>query len=142
MIARALCWIKYDIQMITYKGINMYCERWKISIWSLIDRDARTDCEIKCRLMTVVTSRRFRMLNVNDREGQKSGRLISSRHLVVSLTVKRTRRRCWRKYRTRKECPYNPRFRHSAPVPLPLPLPLSFRGIPSPVLPSHSVYLQ
>jgi len=37
--------------------------------------------------MTVATDRRFRMLNVNDRERQKSGHLISSRHHVVSLTV-------------------------------------------------------
>jgi len=35
----------------------------------------------------VATDRRFRMLNVNDRERQKSGHLISSRHHVVSLTV-------------------------------------------------------
>lgn len=65
----------------------MCCKRWKILISSLINEDATTDCEIECQLMTVATGRRFRMLNVNDRERQKSGRLISSRHRIVSLTV-------------------------------------------------------
>lgn len=73
--------------MVTCRSVNMYCKRWKILISSLINQYETTECEIKYRLMTVGTDHRFRMLNVNDRERQKSGRLISSRRRVVSLTV-------------------------------------------------------
>lgn len=72
-----------------HEEANMYCERWNILISLLIVQHATTNCEIECQLMIMVMGRRFQMLNVNDRERQKSGHLISPRHRVVSLTVNR-----------------------------------------------------